>query len=254
MEELDFAIKTVKKAYKKCIKGKPINVGVKSTEKFLNDFVTDRDMATEQFITEQIKKCYPNDNIVSEEFNTYNKCEGRCWVLDPIDGTVNFSRKLPLWNIQLAFVVDGETKCAAIYCPTLDEVFSADENGAYLNGEKITVNKDIALENSIINSTGLVPKNENIFNTQINILKDLGRKVLKVKIFGSSGFEFCMVAANRINAYITFYTYNIWDHIPGIFICKQAGCEIIDREFGDGHVCVATATKTLKDEFEKYLK
>lgn len=253
MNELEFATKTLKDAYKKCIKGRDFSVKEKVSASFLNDYVTNCDEDTEKYIVSKIKKYYPHDNIVSEEFNSNHKCEGRCWVLDPIDGTVNFSKHLPMWCIQIAFVVDGETKCAAIYCPTLNEMYTADKSGAYLNGTRLDAKNQVDITSSIINVCDLEPKSDYIFAKQMKIIENIGKKALKIKAFGSAGYEFCMVASGRINAYIIFYHY-IWDSYPGLFICKQAGCCTIHKTSKKANIALACTNEKIKEELLSVLE
>ena len=102
--------------------------------------VTNFDYKVETFINNEIKMNYPDFDIVSEEFNSDNKLTDNCFTVDPIDGTVNFANNVPLWAIQVACIKSGETSSAVIYLPKLNELYYADESGAYMNGVKIKIN------------------------------------------------------------------------------------------------------------------
>lgn len=97
-----------------------------------NDLVTNLDLEIERFLIDEIKKQYPNFDIVSEEFNTNNKITENCFVIDPIDGTINFANNLPLWGIQVACIKNGKTIASVISLPRINEFYYADETGAYL--------------------------------------------------------------------------------------------------------------------------
>ena len=126
---------------------------VKEAEKFINkdftkeikggesDFVTNLDLEIETFLIDKLKKEYPDFDIVSEEFNNNNEVTENCFIIDPIDGTINFANNLPLWGIQIACVKNGETIASVINFPKINEFYYADKTGAYLNDNKITINE-----------------------------------------------------------------------------------------------------------------
>lgn len=229
MKEIDFLIKTLKAAYKKRIKGKLEVVEEKEGKGCLHDLVTNCDVAAEKYILAQIKKCFPDDNIVSEESNSNAECKGRCWIIDPIDGTIDFAHNLPMWCLQAAFVENGVAKCSVIYCPTSNELFAADENGATLNGKRIYCNNNVKPIAAIMNICDLVQTNKKVLKKQLAAINYLSDKCSKVKMFGSAGYEFACVATNRIDAYVIL-TNSIWDIIPGKFLCEQAGCKVFESE------------------------
>lgn len=131
MKEIDFLKKTVLEANK--ISNNPFKVRNKNSE---NDLVTNLDLEIEKFLIDEIGKEYPNFDIVSEEYNTNNQITDNCFIIDPIDGTINFANNLPLWGIQVACVKNGKTIVSVISLPRINEFYYADETGAYLNDEK----------------------------------------------------------------------------------------------------------------------
>lgn len=227
MKEIDFLTKTLKAAYKKKIAGKLEVVKEKEGKGCLHDLVTNCDIAAEKYILAQIKKHYPCDNIVSEESNSNAECKGRCWIIDPIDGTIDFAHNLPMWCLQAAFVENGEAKCSVIYCPTANELFAADENGATLNSQRISCNNDVKSIAAIMNICDLVQKNKKVLKRQIAAIDYLSDKCSKVKMFGSAGYELSSVAVGRIDAYVLL-TNNLWDIAPGKYLCEKAGCRVFE--------------------------
>lgn len=182
------------------------------------DLVTSCDFKIEKFLIEKIKEVYPKFDIVSEEFNENNKQTQNCFVIDPIDGTINFAQNVPFWVIQVACVKGGEVCSSVVYCPKLNELFYADETGAFLNGNKIYVSKndDTFGIYEILDSS-------KIFDSK-KVYE--GSKYCR-KIY-CTGLAFCWVACGRFSgAVLTKDT--LWDYLPGLYIAKQAGAVIVDE-------------------------
>ena len=176
------------------------------------DLVTSFDYEVEKYITEKINKEYPNFDIVSEEFNSKNELTDNCFTIDPIDGTINFAHGVPLWAIQVACIKDGKTCAAVIYIPKLDELYYADENGAYLNGKEIHVNNE-GPDKGLYVIEG--PNNANIKSK----MKKINRHV---RDFYSAGVDFAWCAAGRLSV-ASFVWDTYWDYIPGMYIVEKAG-------------------------------
>lgn len=252
MEELQFIKKVVVSAYKKQIKGKKF-VPQDKQNKLYDDVVTECDINTEKYILSCIKKKYPNDNFVSEEFNSDATCKGRSWILDPIDGTVNFKNGVPIWCIQIAFVVDGKTKFAVVYVPTANKLLWADETGFYVNDKKCQPNLDCEVGLATITMTDFSPREKVRYKIQHGLYDNLLKKVFRVRILGSAGCEFACVATGKHQGYI-MTNPNIWDLLPGLFLCEMAGCEIVKVEQDGETVVGAVANKQIKEEVEKIAK
>ena len=206
-KELEFLINVVKDASK--LITDDFEVKAKDDK---GDLVTNFDYEVEKFISDKIKAEYPDFAIVSEEFNSSNKLTDNCFTIDPIDGTVNFAHGVPLWAIQTACIKNGETCAAVIYIPKLDELYYADENGAYLNGEKIHVNDKTPDKGLyIIEGPG---------NMQGEYkMKSINRHY---RDFHCTAIDFAWCAVGRISA-VNFVWESYWDYIPGMYLVKQAG-------------------------------
>lgn len=179
--------------------------------------VTEADLAADRMITEQIKKNYPEDLLVSEENHpTYrfdsnlHEPEG-VWVIDPLDGTTNFSLGLHYWGVSIARLVKGWPELAVLYYPLLDELYTAQKGtGAHLNG----------------NSLQVMPPEQNplsFFSCCSRTFRryDVGIKY-KARILGCASYSFCTVA-NGI-AIISFEsTAKIWDFAGGWLLLQEAG-------------------------------
>lgn len=208
-KELKFLIKLVKRASKLITNDLVINA---KDDK--GDIATNFDYDIEKYIVEKIKEKYPDYNIVSEEFNNKNNLTENCFVIDPIDGTKNFANGLPLWAIQLAMIKNNNTIASVIYLPILKELYTADNNGAFLNGKKLEVKK---IENSVKRSIVAVEGP----NKTLDEYK-LKEKGIDYRDFNSTGINMAYVASNKLDG-TTFLYKNPWDYIPGMYIAKMAG-------------------------------
>ena len=159
-----------------------------------------------------IKKEYPDFNIVSEEFNTDVGLTDNCFTIDPIDGTINFAHNIPLWAIQVACIKDGKTCAAVIYLPKLQELYYADENGAFLNDKKISVNK-MTIDRGLYTVEG-----------PGNILGEYKMRNVNrnYRDFHCAAVNFAFVASGKLSA-TNFVWDTLWDYIPGQFIVEKAG-------------------------------
>ncbi|MCH5166989.1 MAG: inositol monophosphatase [Erysipelotrichales bacterium] len=180
-----------------------------------NDLVTTLDYEIEKFLIDKIGEQYPNFDIVSEEYNTVNKVTDNCFVIDPIDGTINFANNLPLWGIQIACVKNGETIASVISLPRINEFYYADETGAYLNDEKISIN-EVPIKNALYAIDG---------NNNLPSMQRMRKYSSNRRNFGCVCVSMAFVASGRIHGAV-FRSNKPWDYEPGLFICKMAGASI----------------------------
>lgn len=248
-KEINFAKKLLKKASKIALE----NSDKQIIQKASYDYVTDKDKKVEKFLLEKIKSKFPNDKFISEEFNPKTLPEGRTWIIDPIDGTINFMYNLPMWCIQLCFLENSECKFAIIYIPCLKEMYVCDGKKVLLNNKQLKIDKNIELKNAIININDMVRSNKQVFDLQLTLREKLGENALKVKNFGSAGYEFCCVASGRIHGYILFND-NIWDYMPGSFICKTAGLEVYQDTYSNKKVTIIATNKQILDYILNFFK
>ena len=201
-----FLIRNIKKARDQ-IDGKLI-ITPKSKD---GDLVTNFDTKVEKFLIKKFKRTYPDFDIISEELNSDKKITKNCFIIDPIDGTNNFARKIPIWGMQVACIKDGKIIASVVYLPIYEELYSADESGAYLNDEEIYVNK----QNEKIGVYSVSPRTKN--------LDEIQSKNPNSRNFGSAAFSFAMLACGKISAVFVLRDSKPWDIIPGEYLAKQAG-------------------------------
>lgn len=210
MEETNFLKRIVKEAEQ--ISKEDFEVHQKGDK---SDLVTNLDLAIEKYLIEQIKQNYPDFDIVSEEFNNGGQVTDNCFIIDPIDGTVNFANGLPLWGIQIACRKNGETVASVIDLPKLGEFYYADATGAYLNGNKILV-RDVPTIRAVYYIVG---------NNALPATQKMRPYSMNHRDIGAACVGFAYVACGRLQG-TNFRVNTPWDYEPGLFICKMAGAAI----------------------------
>jgi|TARA_B110000971_G_C19973690_1_gene483879 myo-inositol-1(or 4)-monophosphatase len=188
------------------------------------DFVTAADKRTEGIIIEELLKAHPNYGILSEEVGEINKeNKDNRWVIDPIDGTLNFLNGIPHFAISVGYEENGEVVCGLIFDPIKNEIFFAEKgSGAFFNNSRIRVTKKNKLKNSILVTGGPKfnnPRKDYIFQEYIEVSKITEANVRK---FGSAALNLSYVAAGRFDAYWE-WDLKYWDIAAGIVILKEAG-------------------------------
>ena len=184
------------------------------------DLVTNLDVEIEKYLIGEIQKNYSDYTIVSEEFNSDNHTTDNCFIIDPIDGTINFANGLPLWGIQIACRKNGKTIASVINLPKLGEFYYADETGAYLNDQKISI-REVPVKNAIYSIIGKnsLPPTEKMRNNYSKNHRN----------FGAACVAFAFMASGKIHG-VNFRIEHPWDYEPGIFICEMAGAKVKNKE------------------------
>ena len=187
------------------------------------DFVSSADKRTEKILIDEFQKAYPEHGIITEETGIINKSnKNNRWIIDPIDGTMNFLNGIPQFAISIGYEENQEIKCGVIFNPITNEMFIAEKgNGAFLNNSRIRVSNKKNLQDSLLVTGG--PKQsskikDKIFNEYISVSK----KVSNVRKFGSASLDLAYVASGRFDGYWQ-RELNYWDVAAGIIIVKEAG-------------------------------
>jgi myo-inositol-1(or 4)-monophosphatase len=172
------------------------------------DFVTNSDIKTEKIIIEELKKARPHYSIISEENGTENnKDKNNTWIIDPIDGTINFLHGIPHFAISIALKSGEEIVSGLIFDPIKNEIFFAEkENGAFFNNHRIRVSKKNEINNCLF-ATGGETKQE------LN---------LPYRKSGCAALDMAYVAAGRYDGYFQ-HDLNLWDIAAGVILVKEAG-------------------------------
>jgi len=196
------------------------------------DFATDVDVHIETAIRSSLAEAVPGIPILGEEEGGEQGGRRARWVLDPIDGTINFSRDSPLCTISLSLLVGGQPVLGIVDAPLLGERFIAQQGvGAYLNGTAITVREVGALTEAIVGPTDFkVGKGAQAENrVHLAVLARLARESLRVRMHGSAALDLAWLAAGRLNA--TVMLSNLpWDVTAGLLLVREAGGLVYDYD------------------------
>jgi myo-inositol-1(or 4)-monophosphatase len=195
-----------------------------------HNLVTIWDKKIEQSIIEFISSHFPDHSFLAEESGLSGENqEGIQWIIDPIDGTVNFAHKIPIFSISIAATFQNTVLSGVIFAPLLDELFIAEkENGAYLNGQKLRVTETAILDSAIL-GTGFP---YNVYENPLKCLDLFSHFVtmgIPIRRLGSAALDLAYVAAGRLDA---FWEVSLrpWDYAAAKLILEEAGGIFTDFE------------------------
>lgn len=187
-----------------------------------SDIVTEADKASEQVIINNINRTYPQHAILSEEMGGNAIESDYRWIIDPLDGTTNFSNGLPLFSVSIAVEYRGEVIVGVVYAPYLDEMFHAVKGGgAWLNGKPIAPSGKESLSHSVVTTGFPVDKDTTTDNNLDNVSRVLPR-VRGMRRLGSAAIDLCYVAAGFLDGYWEMNLHT-WDVAAGQLIVQEAG-------------------------------
>ena len=191
------------------------------------DLVTDADLASEAEIVRTIREVYPDHTIVAEESGTSAGVTDHRWIIDPLDGTVNYAHQIPFFAVSIAYVFRGAAQVGVVLNPLNGELFSAVAgDGAKLNGEAIRVSTESALSESLL-ATGfpyeLDPDFESLGARFFRCL----RQARGVRRLGSAALDLCYVACGRFGGYWED-RLQPWDTAAGVLLVQEAGGTVTD--------------------------
>jgi len=199
----------------------------------INNLVTEVDKFSENRIIEVIKKYFPTHAIISEEVGELKKDSPYLWIIDPIDGTVNFAHGIPICCVSIALKHNDDLLLGAVYNPMMNELFFAEKGkGATLNGKKISVSVKEDFRKACL-VTGFPYRwptsPENSTDHPIRVFERFVLEGLPVRRLGSAAIDLCWVACGRFDG---FWEYNLspWDIAAGYLIVQEAGGTITNFE------------------------
>ena len=209
---------------------RPRDLGVtsKSTP---TDVVTIMDKNSERLLEELLLGARPSDGILGEEGASVAGSSGVVWVVDPLDGTVNYLYDLPGWAVSVAARFDGETIAGCVYAPSINRTWSAARGmGAWLNGAAISCNEPVEFENSLIATGFSYSADER--SVQGRIVQKLLSQVRDIRRNGAAAVDLCHVASGSIDGYFE-RGLNPWDFAAGELIVREAGGVVSNLSGGD---------------------
>ena len=236
---LNVMIKASEKASKILIRDFGELEKLQVSKKGPRDFVTNADIKVEKIIINELKKARPNYSIISEENGIEkNKDKNNSWIIDPIDGTINFLHGIPHFAISIALKSNAEIVSGLIFDPIKNEMFYAEKSsGAYFNNHRVRVSNKIDLEECLFSSNSYGVKyatpNLNMRNT------------------GCAALDLAYVGSGRLDGFF-HNKLNIWDIAAGILIIDEAGGKVSDiSEFGDEAINIRASNSNI---YQKMLK
>ncbi|MBY0120852.1 inositol monophosphatase family protein [Bacillus sp. S/N-304-OC-R1] len=217
-----YAIEWIKEAGEK-IKDSFSKTLVIQSKSNANDLVTDIDKGTEQFFIQKINETFPEHRILGEEGfgDQLSNLDGIVWIIDPIDGTMNFIHQQRNFAISIGIYEDGIGKIGLIYDVVHDELYHTIKgNGVYLNNLKLPPLEEVSIPEAIIglNATW-VTENKRI---DPSILSPLVKDARGTRSYGSAALEMAYIASGRIDAYITMRLAP-WDIAAGVIMIEELG-------------------------------
>lgn len=198
-----------------------------SSKETINDLVTEVDKLSETAIVRVIRSAFPDHDILSEEAGAMKQDSAYKWIIDPIDGTVNFANGIPICCVSIAVEKAGQMLMGAVYNPFLDEFFFAEKGvGATLNDEKISVSDKKDIRSAFL-VTGFPYQWEDMKNDPLQIFAHFVKEGLPVRRLGSAAIDLCWVACGRFDGFWEHHL-NAWDAAAGYLIVEEAGGKVTD--------------------------
>lgn len=193
--------------------------------KSVKDVVTIADVGSEKLIVDGLRKAFPTHSIRTEEAGVIEGSDSRYrWIIDPVDGTVNFSRGIPLWGISIALHFEGKPLVAVVNLPKLQELFWAAKGvGSFMNGNPIHVSREENPIHAIVSNgdfnvgdvSKINPQNSKNFAREADTFE-------RVKCLGSAVIEGCFTACGRIDCFVMTMSYP-WDIAAIALLVEEAG-------------------------------
>ena len=229
---LEFAIATARAAGRLLhrLYGQDHAVHFKSSD---IDLVTEADLASEQLLVDAIRREFPEHEIVSEEglgsFAALAADSPPVWLVDPLDGTVNYAHGYPLWGVSLALSEGGRIVLAVTFDPLRDETFMAQQGkGAWCNGERIKVS-DVADMHRALVATGFAYQRASIADNNLAEFAAVMPQVQGIRRAGSAVLDLAHLASGRLDGYWEMHL-RPWDWAAGWLLVEEAGGKVTDMQ------------------------
>lgn len=198
-----------------------------SNKEGMNNLVTEVDHASEKAIIALIRQNYPDHYILSEEAGEIIQDSSYKWIIDPIDGTVNFANRIPICCVSIALEKEGQIIMGAVYNPFINEFFFAERGwGATLNDKKLKVSEKAAVMESCL-VTGFPYTYLDMKNGPLECFERFVRRGIPVRRLGSAAIDLCWVAAGRFDGFFE-HKLQAWDSAAGFLMVEEAGGKVTD--------------------------
>lgn len=233
------------------------------TKSSASDLVSAMDKGAEQLIVDAIREHFPLDGILGEEGTNVEPQNGIRWIIDPLDGTVNYLFGLPVWGVSIAVEIDGEVRFGVIAVPPQGEVFvGVKGKGAFacafgVEESASTIMKKLAVRNTadlsqalVMTGFGYSPQRR---TKQARLVQSLISHIADVRRGGAAVVDFCWLASGFSDAYYE-YGLNPWDYAAGVLIATEAGAIVGGLDSDDYSQFMIAATPDLFNELKDKLQ
>jgi myo-inositol-1(or 4)-monophosphatase len=218
---LELALATAREAGDLVVRLRAEGVEVAATKSSEIDIVTRADQAAERLVKERLLAARPDDGMVGEEGDDLRGTSGVVWIVDPIDGTVNYLYGLPHFAVSIAAEVDGEVVAGAVVAPALELEYAATRGGgATCNGSAVRIRPVVPLRERLV-GTGFSYEQE-ARTREASYIGVLLPRVRDIRRLGSCALDICAVASGLLDAYVEEGPH-IWDHAAAGLVCREAG-------------------------------
>jgi len=192
------------------------------------DLVTAADIESEKVIARTVSQAFPDHNLLGEEGGDQGRTSEWLWIVDPIDGTTNYSRHIPYFSTSIAVHHQGKAVFGLVANPMVDETFFAVEGqGAFLNDTPIKISQVTEFTQALLVTGFYYDRGRNIDLTLDAIRRFYDRGIMGIRRFGSAALDLCYLAAGRAEGFFEI-GLNAWDFAAGAFISTQAGALVTD--------------------------
>jgi myo-inositol-1(or 4)-monophosphatase len=204
--------------------------------KGLIDLVTEVDHASEEFLIHAISQRFPGHSFLAEESGASAGQGDDLWIIDPLDGTVNYAHGLPFFCVSIAYSYRGQVLLGAVYDPMRAEMFSAERGkGAWVNGRELRVSSASDLQQSLLVTGFPYDAWQQASLNNFDLFTKLGKMTQGVRRIGSAALDLCSVAAGRLDGYWEL-SLKAWDIAAGGLIVEEAGGLVTNLKGGTDYL------------------
>jgi len=223
-------------------------VSIAETKTSATDIVTEADRASEELVRAWLRDARPDDAVLGEEGDDLPGTTGVRWIVDPIDGTVNYAHGLPNYAVSIGVEVDGEIAVGVVLNPAQGVEYAAVRgHGARRNGEPIRVAEPVPVARAVIGTGFSYERDLRI--SQARTFSRLLPEIADVRRFGSCALDLCAVADGSLDGYVEEGIGGAWDYAGGGLIAREAGARTEVLTGAAGRILVVAAPAASYDEF-----
>jgi len=222
-------------------------------EKAKNDFVTEADKKSEEIIKSHIRSHFNNHDILAEESLAERSASHFLWIIDPLDGTLNYIHGLPCFAVSIALEIEGELAVGLIYEPLRENIYYAIKGqGAFKNGKRIHVSRSNTLNTSLV-ATGFPFRIKDIIDNYLKVFKELFMHATGIRRGGSACLDLAYTAEGIFGGFFEC-SLSPWDMAAGALLVKEAGGEVTDFNGGNQYLKTGNIIAGSKGVHQEMLK